>query len=298
MTDVHGRGTVATALHDLRGHLPPSESRVARTLLDGYPVAGIGTLAELAQRSRVSSPTVLRLVNRLGYTGFGDFQRALRAEVAARLATTASAMPAEAPAPDRHLVTTLMGEAAENIAADARALVSGEMDEVVDLIATGSRNVVTMGGWLTQFFAGYLFTQLRTMRPRCGCVAASISTGCIELADLGRRDTLIVFDMRPYGSPTEQLCAWARRRGVRIVLFTDAWLSPVSRQASHVLVARSASSSPFDSYAPLFALVEAVVAAVAARLGDRARRRIGEAETLLGGWTWQPGEPGTAPRDL
>ena len=75
------KNTVAAALRELRGSLPPSEARVARTLLGGYPLAGIGTIADLAERARVSSPTVLRLIARLGYTTFGDFQRALLEEI-------------------------------------------------------------------------------------------------------------------------------------------------------------------------------------------------------------------------
>jgi DNA-binding MurR/RpiR family transcriptional regulator len=215
MADAHAWATIATALHELQGELPPSERRVARALLGGYPVAGIGTLAELAERARVSSPTVLRLVNRLGLATFGDFQRALLAEVEERLATTASAMAVEPAAPDAHVITTLLHEAAANISADARALVPEEVDEVVDLIATRSRHVVMMGGWLTQTVADYLYAQLRTMRPRCRSVGWAVSSGCSELADLGRRDTLVVFDCRPYEAATEQLCAWARRRGVR-----------------------------------------------------------------------------------
>lgn len=296
MVSAHAQDTVATTLHELRGKLPPSESRVARILLDGYPVAGIGTLAELAERARVSGPTVLRLVNRLGFTAFGDFQRVLRAEVEARLATTASSIPAEPPAPDEHLVSTLLHEVAESISADARSVVSSEIDEVVELLAMRSRYVATMGGWLTQVFAQYFFTQLQLMRPRCRCVGSSVSSGSSELADLGRRDTLVVFDSRPYAIATEQLCTWVRRRGVRIVLFTDAWLSPVSKQASHVLVARSASASAFDSYAPMFALVEAILAAAATQLGESARRRMAQAEALLEGWTWQPDDLGNERR--
>jgi len=48
------------------------------------------------------------------------------------------------------------------------------------------------------------------------------------------------------------------------------------------------SSSPFDSFAPMFALVDAIVAAVAVRLGDDVQRRVVQAEALLGGWTWEP----------
>lgn len=280
--------TIVTTLHGLRAALPPSEGRVARALLDGYPVAGIGTLAELAARARVSGPTVLRLVNRLGFATFGDFQRALRAEVEARLATAASVVTPEPAPPDEHLVRTLLHEAADNIAADARDLVPADVDEVVRLLAVRSRTVATTGGWLTHSFAQICAAQLQLMRPRVRYLGPSVSFTVSELVDLGRRDAVVAFDARPYAEPTEQLCVRARRAGARIVLFTDAWLSPISRHASYVLVARTASTSPFDSYASMFALLEGVLTGVAAQLGEVGRRRMAQGEALLEGWTWQP----------
>ena len=176
--EAHGKGTIATALHELRATLPPSESRVARTLLEGYPLAGIGTLAELAEKARVSSPTVLRLINRLGFSSFGDFERALLAEVEARLATTAGDMPSQPPQRDGHLVQKLLLEAAASLSADAQALVGNEVDEVVELIATRARTVATMGGWLTEVFARYLFLELQTMRPRRAAADARAGPRC------------------------------------------------------------------------------------------------------------------------
>ncbi len=289
MSTPSSKDTVATKLHELRPGLPPSEGRVARTLLDGYPVAGIGTLAELAERARVSGPTVLRLVNRLGFTTFGDFQRALRDEVQERLCTAGRAIAAEPLPSDGHLVRTLLDEAARNIAADARSLEPAEMDAVVELLALRSRSVVCVGGWLTQSLALFCHTQLQLMRPRCRYIGPSNAFSAGELLDIGRRDTVVAFDARPYSSPTGPLCAWARGRGARVVLFTDAWLSPISRLASNVLVARTASSAPFDSYAPLLALLEAVLAAVAAELGGGVQRRISEGEAMLDAFTWQLG---------
>src|ERR1700739_2181486 len=62
----------------------PAERKVARELLADYPRAGLETVARLAHRADVSPPSVVRLVTKLGYTGFPDFQEHLRQEVAAR----------------------------------------------------------------------------------------------------------------------------------------------------------------------------------------------------------------------
>ncbi|WP_234326524.1 MurR/RpiR family transcriptional regulator [Streptomyces sp. NRRL S-337] len=70
----------------------------------------------------------------------------------------------------------------------------------------------------------------------------------------------------------------AHERGAKVVLFTDAWLSPVAEFADVVLPARVEAPSPFDSLVAPMALVETLVAAVHARSGPAAEARMRAAE--------------------
>ena len=58
---------------------------MGRALLANYPVAGLETIAQWAQRADVSGPTVLRLIGKLGFDSYAAFQSALRAELELRL---------------------------------------------------------------------------------------------------------------------------------------------------------------------------------------------------------------------
>ena len=59
-----------------------------------------------------------------------------------------------------------------------------------------------------------------------------------------------------------ELAQLAARRGVKIVLITDQWLSPISRVASHMLSAHISVPSNWDSNVAPMALVETLLAAV------------------------------------
>ena len=48
-------------------------------------MAGFDTVAELARRAQVSGPTVVRFATRLGFSGYPEFQRALRGDLARRI---------------------------------------------------------------------------------------------------------------------------------------------------------------------------------------------------------------------
>ena len=61
--------------------LTPAERKVARTLLARYPAAGLESTAALAAAAGTSKPTVLRLLDRLGFGSYPEFQERLRGEV-------------------------------------------------------------------------------------------------------------------------------------------------------------------------------------------------------------------------
>src|SRR3546814_10655925 len=64
--------------------------------------------------------------------------------------------------------------------------------------------------------------------------------------DFGKRDVLVVFDIRRYQANLLRLAQLAGKRGTRVVVFTDQWLSPVARHPEHVLRARIAVPSAWD----------------------------------------------------
>ena len=79
--------TVADQIREAFPGLPRAERRVAHEVLSAYPVAGLETVARLAERSAVSGPTVIRFTSRLGFDGYSAFQAALILELEQRQAS-------------------------------------------------------------------------------------------------------------------------------------------------------------------------------------------------------------------
>ena len=78
----------------------------------------------------------------------------------------------------------------------------------------------------------------------------------------------------------KELAQQAVRRGATVALFTDQWLSPISRVARYVLPARVTVPSMWDSTAGLLLLVEALLSAIATELGPTARNRLRAVERM------------------
>src|SRR5699024_11816765 len=69
-------------LQRIRVELPPSMRRAADAVLEDPSLALHGTIAELAAASSTSEPTVVRLCQRLGMSGYAELKLALAAELA------------------------------------------------------------------------------------------------------------------------------------------------------------------------------------------------------------------------
>ena len=264
--------SIPVRLRDALATLPRGERSVARTLLNAYPIAGLGTLAELGTRSGVSTPTVLRLLTRLGFDGFSDFQRALHAELNERLAGVYQDYRGGA-VDQRSVGLASLAQAASALDSTAKALPEEEFDAAVRLLADTRMTVYAVGGPFSQPLAQLLALHLDVLRPRVRALAYGSAELTGALAQAGRRDVLVVYDFRRYSEPTLAAARHVAERGGRVVLVTDRWLSPVAPHAESVLVARTESVSPFDSLTAATALTEALVAGVSACLEPDGRVR-------------------------
>lgn len=287
----NGRGleppqNLANLVHERMRTLTSAERKVARVFLASYPIAGLETVAQLAQRAGASGPTVMRFVSKLGFDGYLEFQEALRREVQEKLTSSLAQYP-ETGAQDidgvlQRSVSVFRAELDKSFAGISEA----EFDAVVDMLANPRYSVWCTGGRFSQIFAFILFAHLNMMRPGCRHVVAAPTPGWDELIDVDRRTVLVVFDYRRYQNSTIEFARRAAEMGAQIVLFTDVWLSPVADVSKHVLTSTVRGPSPFDTMVPGLAVVESVIAGLSVKLGAQAKPRIEELERLRAGTTW------------
>jgi len=283
---VYGRDTLRSSVQASLGTLTVAERKVARAFLAHYPISGLETLAQLAERAGVSGPTVMRFVNRLGFDGYPAFQEALHQEIQERLTSSLALFERQPFQPDEDILSSSLATFIAELQTTMAALPPTEFEAVVDLLADDRRPVLLTGGRFSQILSFYLSVHLNMMRKGCRNVVASPTPRFDELIDVDRRTVVVAFDFRRYQNSTIEFARRAARRNATIILFTDPWLSPISEVARHVLTSTIVAPSPFDSLVPAMALVETVVAGVAARIGDAARSRMVELERLREGTTW------------
>lgn len=261
--------------------LTPSEEKIVRLLLTDYPTSGLGTASSLARKAGVSDPTVVRLVMKLGYDGFPDFQSKLLAEVEARLHSPLLMMEAKRPggAEDSAIISYLnsVGAALEK---SITTTPLQSYDRAAKLIMAAKGEVVLLGGRFSRHVASMFAGYLLQFRPKVRDLGVLSAQAFDTLTDLGRHDVLVVFDYRRYQLDVVAYARQAAARGTRIVLFTDQWLSPIAQEAEVTIVSPLEVNSPYDTLAPAIAQMEALVALIVSTLSEEARARIEKLEEV------------------
>lgn len=274
--------TVSDVINAHFAALTRAEKQLAETLLDNYPVSGLGSITTVAENAGVSTPTVARMVQKLGFRGFPDFQARLHQELEATISNPIAKHDRwAASAPGTHTLNRFADAVMGNMRQTLSQIEPAEFDTAAALVADLKRRVYLVGGRITRSLADYLFTHLQVIRTGVTQIGANPSSWPHYVLDMRPGDVLILFDIRRYEQEMETLARSARDRGVEIILFTDQWGSPVAKSSSKVFRARIEVPSAWDSSVMLLFLVEALIEAVQSSNWDQTRDRMKTLEGLF-----------------
>ena len=271
--------SIAQIITDRTDQMTGSERRAAQTLIANYPLIGLKTVAEFSQQAGVSSPTILRFIARLGFHNYSDFQNRLQEELAAQLQSPSS-RTGRTPEDSGADSPANIEASIENIRETFRHLSKKQLADQVELLSNGRNKLFLVGGRFTDPIARYMATHLTIIRPNVVHLEGQESTWPDHLIDMGKRDVLLVLDIRRYQESLGRFAEKASKRGVHIVLITDQWLSPIARFARHVIATRTEVPSPWDSSAALFMVAETLIGEITRRLQNESAQRMSELERL------------------
>lgn len=258
--------------------LSPAEKKVARALLSNYPSAGLDSAARLAKIAGTSTPTVLRLLSRLGIGSYPAFQALLREEVAHYMSSPVSRTEQVRGLQDQQ---SLLSQAIRERIALVKALEThvppSEFARAVKALADRPKRVVISGGYFTRYFAMLIARQLDQVIHNVDFLSEPLGHDIGKYLSLAKGSVAIVLDFRRYEMAAVTAAQFAKARGATVIVITDQGLSPAMNSADIVLPVM-VDGIPFDSDAGLLVLIEALVEAVLLATGDRGIERMKEWE--------------------
>jgi DNA-binding MurR/RpiR family transcriptional regulator len=259
-----------------------AEKQLANSLLDNYPVSGLGSITTVAEAAGVSTPTVVRMVQKLGFKGFTEFQSRLHQELEATISNPITKHERMAPnAPGAHILNRFADAVMNNMRQSLGAIDPADFDSAAKLIGDRKRNVYLAGGRITGALAEYFFTHLQVIRPGVTRMSTSPSGWPHYVLNMNKGDVLILFDIRRYERELEALAKTASDVGAEIVLFTDNWGSPIGKYARHAFRLHIEAPSAWDSSVVTLLVIEALIEAVQSAHWDKTRERMSMLENLF-----------------
>ncbi len=262
--------------------LPPQQRTAAEYMLDHLRDVPFLSVPELARRSGASEATIVRLAQRLGYSGFSglkaDLLEALRERV----------QPPSALGPEMEALEATSVD--ETVAAVARQEVANIQRSLEELESKGFQNVASalfkadhvfaFGLGISAYLAELLCYLLSQIGLRASPVSTALSSPGECLVGLRPTDLLVVFSFPPYSRQTIELVREADRRGVPTVAVTDRPTAPTATIARHVLTAHTENMMFTNSTAALSVLLNALVTEIALRHRDHAVEAVSELNRL------------------
>ncbi|MEM7507492.1 MAG: MurR/RpiR family transcriptional regulator [Pseudomonadota bacterium] len=274
--------TIEVLLRRRLDDLTRAERQLAQSILQNYPVSGLGSITTVAAAADVSTPTVARMVQKLGFSGFPEFQADLRRELEATISNPIAKRETWAGnAPDGHLLNRFTDVVIGNIRQTLAQVDAASFDETAKLLADTDRPLYIVGGRITRALADYFFLHMQVIRPKVTHIQSISNAWPHYLLDMQKGDVVVIFDVRRYENSTLKLAEMSRERGAEIILFTDQWRSPVHKFAAHCFSNQIVVPSAWDSSITMMLLIETLIAAVQDHIWPQTRPRMEALEEMF-----------------
>ena len=257
-----------------------SERSVARVILTDYPMSALESVASLAAKASVSSPTVLRLVTKLGFTGWPQFQSTLREEVSQRLASPLAIYDQRRDSSQPHQAEYAEGVFVRALETSFARLKVEVVDEAVRTLTDPKARIHVIGGRFSTALGVYFATHLQMLRPGVSAVSEIPIHRSNALLDMGRNDVVVALDFRRYQRDTIEFGEAAAEMGARLILLTDPWLSPLVNSAKTLMTVETTSPSPFDSFVSAMGVLELLIHRIAESVGEGSLSRMQALDVL------------------
>jgi DNA-binding MurR/RpiR family transcriptional regulator len=272
----------------------------ARFIMDQPSEVALLSMREQARKAGVPPATMMRLAQRLGFSGYQDLKdayvEAIRDNLAWFSGRAVNMLNRREQIGEVALITETVNSISQavgdlNRPANVDALISA-----ADILEK-SRSVYCIGARAT-FPVAFLFdyTQ-RYYSDKVHLLEGPGGSGIDLMHRITNKDALLAVSLSPYANSTHRATELAHRAGAKIVAITDSEFAPVARLANVAMLVSAQSPSFFDTISPALAAAEVLVALLASRGGADVPKKILQHEKHLrdAGVFWTPNKRNQRP---
>jgi RpiR family carbohydrate utilization transcriptional regulator len=265
--------------------LAPSEQRVARLVLEDPHTFATLSVDELAYRSHVSKPSVVRFCRSVGYAGIADFKRKLAGDVPEGVPFVHRSVDPDDKTAD--VFVKVLDNAAAALLKYRDEAHLGAIDRAAEAIfathqARGRLEFYGVGN------SGIVAQDAQHKFFRLGLNAVACSDGHVQVMSatlLGPKDTAVIISNSGRTRDLVDACEIASGKGACVIVISSSE-SPLSTCGSIFLAVDHREN--FDRYSPMVSrllhlmVIDVLATATALRIGPQLQPRLEEVKRNLG----------------
>ncbi len=261
-------------LHSAKG-LSPSQRQIADCLIANMNEAPLWGVEELAEKTQTCVATVVRFAKKLEYTGYLEMRKALVA--AAKHHYVRGEQLLQAPVQASATLLEVARRDIKNIDTLVKAVNEDLLQRVVKLVKT-SRIRLAIGDGVSALMARQLaYLLINTGLPVMEGNPADFAT---QVGLLGAKDLLIAISITPYTQETLDAAAYAKKRGIPVLVFTDSLNSPLAKSATLALPIPGENLLFSHSVTAFGVLAHAIATTIASQSPQKALSKLREVERV------------------
>ena len=251
------------ALTEQIGTLTDSEYRLDHYIQTHFSALPYHGIVDLARNAMVSKATIGRFLNKLGFTGYAAFKRALE-----------NALSQQKIIPPFKLATRTNEKTnvpTEQIVAEFHKNVSGlfemvkqqldinKLDQFIELILDTERQIYVVGPSSSHAMATHFTTLMKYFRDRVTLLSVDVGELPKALLNITSKDVLIVFSYYRFNRVVINIAKWFRHKDAHVVLVTNSDANPYGKFSNIQFVLPSDAQAIFKSRIMGFFFVELVL---------------------------------------
>ncbi|MBT9486022.1 MAG: SIS domain-containing protein [Rubrivivax sp.] len=261
--------------------LPPAEQRVARLVLSDPRSFATLPVGELAERSNVSKPTVVRFCRSVGYDGLADFKLKLAGSVNEGVPFVHRSVDDDDKAGD--LVVKVIDNTVSALLKYRNAAAAGAIEQAIALLTEAGKSAHRI-----EFYgvgnSGIVAQDAQHKFFRLGVHSAAISDGHVQVMSatmLGAGDCAVIISNSGRSRDLLDVAQIAHRKGAAVIVITASGspLAHLAQSPGHLLLAAD-HPEDFDRYSPMVSrllhlmIIDILTTGVALRLGSAGLRPV------------------------
>lgn len=261
------------------------EKKIAEYFLKNETSICFMTVNEAARNLNTSDTSIIRFARALGYSGYNGLQKHMQAQLSSNIANGSNSVVLSTLSDrfenslntfkDDSVIKKSIGLAFDNLTSCIEVNGVEKFESIADYLVN-SNNIYIIGLRSSRNIAMHFAKGLRHVIKNVIDISAADESLYERLLDMEKGDLLLLICYSRYTEIDSKLRNIAHNKGVTYCVITDKAISPAANGADIMLLVDTKSLGFFNSHIASILAMEIILAIVAKRQEDIAKKRLAE----------------------